>query len=191
MRSRTCALRRPLAPVPPHPNPLPRRRPLQNSRHSRGRGRFSGRNVHPASTKTPSFPQTRESSINKTPVVAADAGTQHQQKPPSFPRTRESRINKARLFTPSQPISAISVIRGSDNPPKHHLPTTASPLTHQHPVTAHQRNQRNQRFRPPLPRAHPLPPPRDLCKITVIPAKAGASADGTSIQRGGATGKRT
>ena len=34
-------------------------------RHSRAGGRFSGRNIHPESTTTPSFPRTREPRISK------------------------------------------------------------------------------------------------------------------------------
>ena len=48
--------------------PSPSTRPLQISRHSRGRGRFSGRNVHLESTKNP--------------VIPADAGIQNQQSTP-------------------------------------------------------------------------------------------------------------
>ena len=74
----------------------PSRRPLQNPRHSRGRGRFSGRNVHPESTTTPSFPRP-------SLVIPADAGTQNQQSTP-FPPSRRP-LQNPRHSRESRPFS--------------------------------------------------------------------------------------
>ena len=53
-------------------------RPSQNLRHSRGRGRFSGRNVHPESTTTPSFPRTRESRYQQSTPFHPIPGNNHR-----------------------------------------------------------------------------------------------------------------
>ena len=91
--------------MPHQPNniPLSLPRPLQNSRHSRGRGRFSGRNVHPESTK---HAFSRHPGDNHRPFRTAKETI---AKLPSFPRTRAlqrterpPRINKARLISPSR-----------------------------------------------------------------------------------------
>ncbi len=78
--------------IPAKVGPSADRTPIQNQqnpRHSRGRGRFSGRNIHPESTTPPSFPRA-------SLVIPADAGTQNQQSTPFHPIPATTTIPFAR-----------------------------------------------------------------------------------------------
>ena len=174
---------------------IPASKPL----HSRGRGRFSGRYVHPESTKTTSFPRTREPRINKARLFTPSQRPFHKPhrsrgrgrfsgryvhpestKTTSFPRTREPRINKARLLTPSQrPFHKPhrSRGRGRFSGPNVHPDSTKTPSF---PRT---RESRINKARLLSPSRRPLPKPPPFPRQShVIPADAGASADGTSTQ---------
>ena len=128
----------------------PSRRPLQNPRHSRAGGRFSGRNIHPESTTPPSFPRP-------SLVIPAHAGHDESIKHAFSPHPGDH------CKTPVIPAPKPRHSRGRGNPEsiKHAFPPSRRPL--QNPRHSRGRNLHPESTTPP---SFPRPSP-------VIPADAG------------------